>query len=621
MTGPSKATTDRREKEAYKTFYKGYQKGKGPGLVDIVDNSWRWAEKYRTYMGNPVDYKASRLEPWKALMESPSLNKVVMKSRKVTASEQMINECFYKLERNPYCHFAMVFPQQYPHANEFSTTRINPAIEDSPRLRRALRPPSAIESKSFKFRAGDLQKLYIYGVMGSGGSPGDKLRSLVLRGTFYDEVQLIPLEAHSVIDQAKKPDIEEYDKWCSGTPTTPGNCLNSVFWDDSDQNKLLFKCPSCGEWNDVNVKENVRYLKVNPLGEFHPEFSYPLDFHNSVQDAFLACKFCSTSLEPYRGYLGRFDDGAISQWVPQQIQKQFKYNGFFLNKLILGLESIPSILRQLMDPQYSKRKCYNEILGYPYVGEDSPFSLDAMKPCLLHNLFFRDVSREQFDYFVATVDWGKPSWFCVHGLSIQGKICQMMLLDIGRTKIDDEREHGKELTRRLYKKWPELDLIICDEGYSTMRWKDFRNAFNTKIVYAISSSTGSLKNIERDQFNIDLKTLRSTHIIKAPRDFLLETFEECLDPIETRWFVPYAEPDKLFDGLELSRYLLHCSNVYRQPLSEFKSIQKPVIQIEREKTAYYKDSGSPDHSLLIFSYASILNLSHVRKILIRRSLK
>jgi hypothetical protein len=196
-----------------------------------------------------------------------------------------------------------------------------------------------------------------------------------------------------------------------------------------------------------------------------------------------------------------------------------------------------------------------------------------------------------------------------------------MLLDIGRTRSEDERKHGKELASRLLKKWPNLDLIICDQGYSTMRWKDFQGIFNPKIVYAISSSTGKIKNIQRDQYNIDLATLRRNHIIKAPRDFLLETFEECLDPYEPSWFIPYAEPDKLFDGMELSRYLLHCSNVYRQPMSDFKNIQKPVVQVEEESTAYYKDSGSPDHSLLLFSYACLLTIHKVRRILLRRPIK
>lgn len=610
----------KRSRKLLSAFFSGYKSTRyTSGLDRDVKNSWQWAERFRTYMRKPVDYHSSRLEPWKTVLEDKNEKKVVMKSRKITASEQMINECFFALETNEFCNFAFVFPQQEKTANPFSRSRIRPAINDSHRLRTCMND-AGTESKSFIFRPGDEQFIYIYGVLSNSNEPGDSFRGSVLRGAFYDEVQLIPLEAHSVIDQAKKPDIPFFKKWCSGTPTTPGNALNGVFWENSNQNLCLFKCPACNAWNDLKVKTNIFYNNFNPTGALHPEFNYPLDNLNEIKDAYLGCYKCGRSLEPYRGYHGKFSDGAIVQWVPQKIDRKWPYAGYFMNKLILGLEPTPLILEQLMDPQYTKRKKYNEILGYPYVGDDSPFSFEAMKHSLLTNLTFGELDRENFDFFVCTVDWGKPSWFAVHGFKIDNKKdTRMMLFDVGQTPPEmDERFHGKHLTKVLARKWPDIDLIVCDEGYSIERWKDFNNFYSPSIVFAVSSQTGDTKNINLEEWNIDLKTIRKSHIIKAPRDFLLERFETNLDQNNLKWFVPYADPDKMFHGMELKRYLLHCTNVYRKPHSEFATQNKAIVEIKKDKTVYYKDAGSDDHCLMLFSYASLLTIVKLRKILLRR---
>jgi hypothetical protein len=182
-------------------------------------NPWQWTEYYRKYQGRRVNYLRSRLEPWKPILEDKSPVLVVCKPRKITASEQMINKYFFLMERNPYQNFALAFPKQRPTSEEFSHDRVNPAISDSPYLTASI-VQSAVHKKSFDFGNGE-QSLYINGVMTPGANPGDKFRGMVLLGTAYDESQLIPIAAHSVIDAAKPPDSEVYWKWVSGTFTTP----------------------------------------------------------------------------------------------------------------------------------------------------------------------------------------------------------------------------------------------------------------------------------------------------------------------------------------------------------------------------------------------------------------
>jgi len=453
-----------------------------------------------------------------------------------------------------------------------------------------------------------------------GGPPGDRFRSFILKKTYYDEVQLIPLEAHSTIDEANDPN-EEYLTWYSGTPTTPGNILNANLWENSNKNIFMLKCGSCNHWNAPTVKTNIQYRNFDPFGELHPEFSYPLDERNRIEDAYLGCEECGKSIEHLRGRLGNFGGEGATCWVPQVTAVKKDLSGYFMTQLILGLKlhSVKNILTKLQNPNASKRKKYNEVLGYAHVGEDSPFSMEAMRHSLMKNLSFSDFSLDLFDFYFITIDWGKPSWYSVHGLVTEGKRSKIFLLDIGHTHNEDERKHGKELNKRLSRKWKDAAVVLCDHGYSTNRERDLYHGFTADKVYTIDANVGAKKSLVHEHLNIDAKHLRGTHILKASRDFMLETFEGCLDQYDTAWFCPYSDPYKKFDGMELEKYLLHCSNVYRQPYSVWKGINAIFEEIKTEKTAYYKDAGSPDHSLMLFSYAALLTHPKIKKLLVRQA--
>lgn len=585
-------------------------------------DAWEWSERYRYYQNKKVNYHNSRLEPWIPILQDKSLNRTIIKARKVVASEQFFNIAVHALQKDPWINIAYAMPTEKNHAQPFSKERMNPAINDSPYLK-ACCQSNSVHAKAFKFFEETVQFLRIDGVVSNDGYPGDKFRGGVFGGTIYDEVQLIPEEAHGVIDAAKKPDRDDYFKICGGTPTTPGNYLNSVLWEKSDQKLFLMKCPSCGLWQHPTIK-NVWYHDIDSRGELHPDFFYPLDIYNDAKNAYLACerRDCRASLEPLRGYLT-----PQSQWQAQKIDVKTYSSGYYVSKFILGLMALPVILADLEKPEYTKRQKFNEIIGLPFAGEDSPFSTDAMKSSLLINVSFRDIDPDSFDFLVATVDWGKPSWYAIHGGSyLDSGRAILILVDIGHTPYEmDERVHGKWLRRRLKQKWSNIDVLIYDEGYSTGRGRDFVDAkdesekFNERIVFAISSATGPTvkQDFSKIQKNLNVKDVRKTHLIKLPRNWLLENFEDALDPIHTAWFVPWNDQEKNFDGMPIRAYVAHCANVYREPTVDFRDKGRKVYQeIKQEGTTYYKDTGSPDHSLMLFSYASILLIDIVRRLLL-----
>lgn len=587
----------------------------------LIPSAWQWAERYRTYKNERVSYAASKLEPWKAVLECMNPMQVILKSRKITASEQMLNRNFWLMEQYPHCNFALAFPFQETQADAFSRARVNPAVRDSSRLQMTIKEDT-LERKSFwhHLSTGEAEQfLYIYGVMTSGKEPGDKFRSLAVKGVSYDEVQMIPAESHAVIDQAQMPD-EQFLKWCSGTPTTPGNTLSAILWEPSSQNLCLFKCPSCGNWNNLTVKDNIFYRPFNSQGRMHHEFGYPLDEMNDVKNAYIGCARCAASLEHLRGRYGDLGADGKVEWVPQYPAHAGYMDGFFVNKMILGLEPTLRILTHLMSPQNSNRRKTNEILGYPYVGDDSPFSLQAMSASLLKDVTFDEVPHDEFDLFIATVDWGIPSWYAIHGLTHKDGKIMSVLLELGHTFGTDERKHGEELNARFAKRWPNLKLIICDIGYSVGRERDFYETFGQKHVYVVDARIGNIQDT-REQFNVDVRRVRQTRVIKAPRDYLLENFERLIDDVETRWFVPFADPDKMFDEIPLRKYLGHCENVYRQPVSNWNVVRREVVEIKTERTVYYKDAGSPDHTLMLFAYAALLSNQVLMRVLVPQKIQ
>ena len=89
---------------------------------------------------------------------------------------------------------------------------------------------------------------------------GDNIRGITVNGIWGDEIQDIHIDALPVIKECQSHALEAGARmrvtWYTGTPKTFSNTIQQK-WDQSSQNEWVVKCPHCGKYQIMGIK-NLR---------------------------------------------------------------------------------------------------------------------------------------------------------------------------------------------------------------------------------------------------------------------------------------------------------------------------------------------------------------------------
>ena len=248
------------------------------------------------------------------------------------------------------CALGMVFPSYQtlyvaPRYNQvviFSQQRFKPMCEDSPRMMDEFVNPGKnlwqVLAKQFSNGSFfNFRSCY---------RDADSARGISANHLLIDEIQDIPPDAIPVLEQCQAHSSDELKyRMYAGTPKSTGNIL-SLRWEDTCQFEWMTKCRHCGHWNMCD--ESI------------------------VHDEFYGCAKCRKEVYPH----------ADGQWVPRNTALLNKRWGFHLSQIMVPFKKHKHIIEGRDDPNISRGKYLNEILGLAYDEGDSGINdKDLEKAC------------------------------------------------------------------------------------------------------------------------------------------------------------------------------------------------------------------------------------------------
>lgn len=299
-----------------------------------------WVDKAQIYLRGKK-YSTEKHEYLEQILNDSHPDQTFEKSAQVGISTLVLMKAIYVAEH--LGKKAIYFFQDDAAVSDFSNDRCQPMIDASPYLSKV---SVGIQNVSLKqINAGSL---YMRGLFSRG-----KAKSVDADAIFLDE-----------LDEAKKDNIQfAMDRllhsdlqWVHALsqPSFPGEGIDERFI-ESDQYYWMLKCPSCGEYNslELDFPQNFIPISAKQKKNFHEHATH-----------YRGCKKCQARLDMKAG-----------EWVARFPSRPKR--GYHLSYLYTQVypKSMPSIASKIMAEYESSRRSQSKlarftisVIGYPYAG-------------------------------------------------------------------------------------------------------------------------------------------------------------------------------------------------------------------------------------------------------------
>ncbi len=298
-----------------------------------------WATRYRR-MGKPFPGPFSfDHHPWlKAMHDDDSEMIVGQKAAQMGYSEFAINKTFFWMDVLAESVLYLL-PNSKPDASDFSVGRFEPALDISEHLQQMFS-----DTKNVGMKKAGSAILYI-----RGSRSDSQLKSIPTGRIIFDEYDEMPEQTLALAKERASGQVNKQFILIS-TPTIPDAKINQHFL-DSDQKHFMFKCPRCGQWEELTYPESI----VITAERYNDE---------NIRKSHLICK--KTKLElPHELKTEWMKE---NQWV-RQFEDSF-ISGYHINQMYSPgtkpYEFAIAALRADINP-YDAQEFYKSKLGKPYV--------------------------------------------------------------------------------------------------------------------------------------------------------------------------------------------------------------------------------------------------------------
>lgn len=376
----------------------------------ILSNISGWLEKNTKLAGDPFSFKDHEFQI--DIANDLSANGVIKKCAQVGLSELSIRVMLGILAISNSRRAIYVLPSA-AFAAEFTKARIDPVIEDSPRLKGLL--ISAANSSKMK-RIGN-------SIMYVGGAATQKQAiSRPADTLFIDEEDHCNQMVLSSYASRMLHAGDRYYRRSFSTPTVGGFGVDEAY-SMSSQKRYQVQCEHCNEWQAPDFLEQVVIPGFKePFDQFEKD-----DLLNPaylVKDSYIRCIKCGKPLDASmaqverRQWVADYFDRAVAGWAVKPYDL-IKYN------------PTHQVVARLRD--YSRlQDYYNFVLGETKDSEDNSFSETRFreKTILKH--------QEEADGCVMGIDVGKTCYWMVakpaHGQR------KRRIIAYGRTKQPNQQQ-------------------------------------------------------------------------------------------------------------------------------------------------------------------------------------
>lgn len=282
---------------------------------------------------------------------------------------------------------------------------------------------------------------------------GDNIRGITVNGIWGDEIQDIHIDALPVIKECQAHALDAGAKmrvtWYTGTPKTFSNTIQQK-WDQSSQNEWVIKCPHCGQYQVLGIK-------------------------NLSPTAFL-CRKCRMDLGK-ECIINGF-------WKPLQPDKKLK--GFRISQLMVPWITAPDIWAKYTT--YSLDKFHNEVLGRSYENASKPFTPLMLGQISANHLTLYNRADGQFANrpVYMGVDWGTgEKSFTVVKIYSRNDEGKFQMIYIKRYAVGEELEVDYQMRDICYLMDSfKVCKAVVDWGFGYDRYKKLQQIFGHDRVTA-----------------------------------------------------------------------------------------------------------------------------------------
>jgi len=296
-----------------------------------------WALRYRV-MGMPFQGRWTfKHHPWLLDMHNCDSELMVgQKAAQLGFTENALNKAFFNIDIRG-ASVLYVLPASTPDARDFSTSRFDPALENSEHLKTLFTDVKNIHHK----RAG-FANLYI-----RGSRSRSQMKSVPVGTVILDEVDEMNQRNISLVFERISGQVEKQVMMIS-TPTIDKFGINYYFR-QSTQDHYYFRCPHCNHWTELIWPDSIVITATNILDP-------------KITDTHLICKECKKILPHESKAEWLSIDNA--KWVSGYTDRMSR--GFYLNQLysmtVKPYELAQAFFRGQRDPA-DEQEFFNSKIG------------------------------------------------------------------------------------------------------------------------------------------------------------------------------------------------------------------------------------------------------------------
>lgn len=444
-----------------------------------------WADNYRKLSmetsAEPGKWRTDRAPYQREIMDSlndPEIETTsIMSCSQVGKSELLLNAIGYYIDTDPG-PMLLVQPTE-TNAKDFSKERIAPMIRDTQALREKVSDSKSRDSDNTilnkKFPGGHLALI--------GANAASGLASRPIRIILADEIDRYPEEAGSEGDplslaEKRTSNFWNKKKFYVSTPVIEGQSRIEFEYKKGTQEEWKKKCPNCGEYQFINLKNMKFEHKKDEKGNY------------TVWDIGFQCSDCGFKYDEY-------------EWKQQPGKWVAKNPGvkgirsFHLNKFVSPWVSWEEIILEWLsvkkDP--AKYKVFkNTVLGLPWkeVGEieNEDFLLERREEYeadlpegVLVLTAGVDVQDNRLEYEIVGWGHGEESWGIEYG-KIFGSPDKMEVWEtlLGKLEKTYKFKSGKGLKIAC--------TCVDSGGHFTSEVYEFTKANERRRIFAIKGKGG-----------------------------------------------------------------------------------------------------------------------------------
>lgn len=256
-------------------------------------------------------------------------------------SETALNRSLYTLDVLQKSVLYLL-PNQRPDAENFTTTRFDPALDESPHI---LEMFGGVSNRGIK-RCG---KAFLY-VRGANSRKG--LKSIPVSDIVFDETDEMSDDLINLAFERTSGQFGRVSYFMLSTPGLPDTGINKYF-NDSSQDHYMFPCPSCGRIIELKYPESLVIR-----GEYYND--------PRVEESHLICYECKAVLP--QETKPKWLNTKTGIWVPTYQNKRAR--GFYINQLYSNAITPVKLALAYHRAQISaveEKEFYNSKLGLTYI--------------------------------------------------------------------------------------------------------------------------------------------------------------------------------------------------------------------------------------------------------------